>query len=82
LSFDVWTSCNVTKIVVDGALRKQLGSLLETIEFTDVSGRVLGRFLPAAALAPKVSNEEIEQRLKKGGGRPLADIMSDLERRK
>lgn len=71
----------MTKIVVDGALRKKLGSLLETIEFTDDAGRVLGRFLPAAALEPKVSNEEIEQRLKKGGGRPLAAIMSDLERR-
>jgi hypothetical protein len=55
--------------------------LLETIEFTDDAGRVLGRFLPSAALEPKASNEEIEQRLKKGGGRPLADIMSDLEKR-
>ena len=33
-----------------------------------------------AAREPKISNEEIERRLRRGGGRSLAEILIDLEK--
>jgi hypothetical protein len=55
-------------------------------EICDAAGRVLGRFVPVLAadqdvLDPGVSDEELDRREKLGGGRRLADILSDLRKR-
>jgi hypothetical protein len=31
-------------------------------------------------MEPQINGEEIERRLNEGGGRPLADILADLEK--
>jgi hypothetical protein len=71
-------------IVVDQTLRKKLGDLREAVEFKDESGHLLGHFVPvsiAGGREPHISDEEIEQRLRQGGGRPLSEILADLEKR-
>jgi hypothetical protein len=43
---------------------------------------VLGHFVPRdRRKEPQISEEEIQRRLKQGGGRSLAEIMADLEKR-
>lgn len=71
-------------VIVDASLRTKLGNLRETTMFTDENGRVLGHFRPAAPDArrePRINEEEIQRRLQQGGGRTLAEIMADLEKR-
>jgi hypothetical protein len=74
----------VTKIVLDQCTRAQLHDLRETLQFVDETGRLLGVFTPSVdptLLEPRISKQEIQQRLNQGGGRPLADILRDLEKR-
>jgi hypothetical protein len=74
----------MTKVVLDQRTRAQLHDLKEPLQFVDESGRLLGLFTPnidPALLQPQVSEEEIQRRLAHGGGRPLADILHDLEKR-
>jgi hypothetical protein len=77
----------MTQIVVDAVTRDQLCGLNHPAELLDKDGRVLGRFLPAADLAeweplePQVGEEELGQRSRQSGGRPLSEILSDLEKR-
>ncbi|MGH7139852.1 MAG: hypothetical protein ACREHD_29285 [Pirellulales bacterium] len=57
----------------------------EIVEICDESGRVVGRFRPAVyddpAAQPQISDEEMERRFAEGGGRTLAEIMADWEKR-
>ena len=74
----------MTAIVVDAALRSRLGNLKQAVQFTDESGRLLGHFVPLSVTGPRepqISDEEIERRLRQGGGRPLREILADLEKR-
>jgi hypothetical protein len=74
----------MTKIVVDAGTRRKLRNLAEDLQFTDEDGRVLGNFTAAAKNSrrePQIGEEEIQRRLREGGGRSLAEIMSDLEKR-
>lgn len=74
----------VTKVILDPHTRAQLHDMKETLQFVDESGRLLGIFTPntdPTLLEPRISQEEIQQRLNQGGGRPLADILRDLEKR-
>jgi hypothetical protein len=56
-------------------------------ELTDSEGRIIGRFLPEGIgkLPPGVKSpfteEEMAERRKDRSGRPLADILRDLEAR-
>lgn len=64
---------------VVGRVREILPSLDEVIRPTvqkvlDDAPRSL------TAMEPKISNEEIERRLRDGGGRSLAEILADLEK--
>lgn len=75
-------------VVLDAPTLQKLGRLESFVEVRDETGKVLGWFAPCVdgmqlpkALRPKISQEEIERRSREGGGRPLADIMADLEKR-
>jgi hypothetical protein len=69
----------MSRLVVDAMLPEKLKHLQHPVELVDVAGHILGTFLPhaAAALEPKVSEEEIRRRMSEDGGRPLADILAD-----
>ena len=66
---------------------KTLGYFLPVLEVCGPSGKVLGHFVPAiapseyAGVEPPVSEEELDRREREGGGRPLAAILADLEKR-
>jgi hypothetical protein len=76
----------VTNIVVDDVLLARLGNLQSPAILRDSSGRALGYITPAvdpslyAELEPEISEEELAEREALGGGRPLADILADLEK--
>ena len=76
----------MTRLVVDQAIRAKLRNLEERLEMCDESGRVLGYFTPAVdqsmyqGVDAPASEEELE-RSEKESGRPLADILRDLEQR-
>jgi hypothetical protein len=74
----------MTKIVIDRVTRRKLRNLAEDMQFTDEDGKILGNFTPAlkdSRREPQINEEEIQRRLRDGGGRSLAEIMSDLEKR-
>jgi len=77
----------MTRICVDAVLRAKLCDSGQSVELYDEAGRLLGYFYPSADHAdyakatPRVSEEELQRRERQGGGRPLADILADLEKR-
>jgi hypothetical protein len=77
----------MSKIVVDDTLCAKLGQLLQPAELCDAQGNVLGHFMPVidsaflAAMQSPASDEELARREREETGRPLADILADLERR-
>jgi hypothetical protein len=73
----------MVRIVVDSAMQSRLEGMQVVAEICDASGRVLGRFIPVQQkliLEPQISDEELRRREAEGGGRPLADILADLEK--
>jgi hypothetical protein len=78
----------MTKVVIDASLRSQLRDVGDVLEVCDESGHTLGYFhpvLPPAAdadreVASPLSDEEIGRRQQRPGGRPLSEIMADLNR--
>jgi hypothetical protein len=75
-------------LVFDQATIEQLKTVVVgTAEVRDERGTLLGYFQPAvgpetvAQCECPVSEEELERRSREGGGRPLADILSDLRNR-
>jgi len=76
----------MSRIVIDAAMLSKLANIKETVELCDESGRAIGRFTPTfrsppSALEPQISEEELRRREREGGGRKLAEIMADLEKR-
>jgi hypothetical protein len=77
----------MTRVIIDAMVGDKLHDLTETVELCDTSGRVLGRFTPAfnasmyESLEPQISEVELLRREQRGGGRTLAEIMADLEKR-
>lgn len=75
------------RIVIDAALEDTLRAAEEQAELCNSAGEVLGLFLPKADRSmyerakPPSSDAEIQRRLKAGGGRTLAEIMADLQKR-
>ena len=75
----------MVRLVIDSVTRQKLQNLDQPIEFCDESGRLLGHFSPAdqsslyEELASSISLDELDRRSRAGGGRPLAEILSDLE---
>jgi hypothetical protein len=76
------------QVTLDQATLERLHNLAEMLEIRDQEGRVLGYFSPvlkqdrplyAGAYVP-VTDEEVQNLLKQPPGRPLADILADLEK--
>ncbi len=63
-------------IVSDPRLSEQLQTVSDCAELRDATGRLLGFFIPLM-----ISREELDRRAAEPGGRPLADILRDLESR-
>jgi hypothetical protein len=73
----------MTQLIVDPTTLNQLRLARTTLELVDDAGQVLGHFVPAtpAGKEPTISEEELQRREQRGGGRPLAPILADLEKR-
>jgi hypothetical protein len=71
------------RIVVDESVKNQILLAGEACEVVDAAGNRLGSFLPEyeRGVCP-YSDEELEQAEREGGGRPLKDILADLEKLK
>ena len=73
------------RMTVDASLPEMLPFIPEPVELCDASGQVLGIYTPDPAafdnLDPGISQDELARREAEPGGRRLADILSDLERR-
>ncbi len=77
----------MTKLVADAALRARLHGFKDTVQICDEFGQVPGYFQPAvkpgdyaaAGIESPFSGEEIERRRRDFSGRPLAEILKDLE---
>ncbi len=73
------------KITVDDVLRSRLHDFRLPLELCDESGKVLGYVTPAVdpslyeGVDSLISEEELDRRSQAGGGRPLADILRELE---
>ncbi|MFM9960838.1 MAG: hypothetical protein ACKV2Q_06395 [Planctomycetaceae bacterium] len=65
-------------------LEATLLGLKDQVEFVNESGEVLGQFTPAGIEwmleGPIPSLEELDRRVREEKGRPIADIMRDLEK--
>jgi len=72
-------------IIVQDPLKKAFAAAEAPIEVCSSDGHLLGYFTPAKErklnLDPGISDAEIERRFATGGGRHLADILRDLEKR-
>jgi hypothetical protein len=73
----------MTQIIVDPATLQQLRLARTTLELVDTTGNFIGHFVPAtpAGREPTISEVELQRREQRGGGRPLAQILADLEKR-
>jgi len=77
----------MNRVILDAALAAKLRSLHQPSDLCDTSGRLLGRFIPLTnppeteIREPQVSEEELDRRERVPGGRPLSDILADLEKR-
>lgn len=76
----------MSRLIVDTSVEAQLAGAHETVELCGPSGRLLGHFIPAVDYSkrggqPYISEEELKRREQQGGGRSLAAILADLEKR-
>ena len=77
----------MVRVTIDDAFRSKLGGLDSPLELCDEAGHVVGHFIPQQdrsiyeGVESPVSDEELERRFREESGRPLEDIVRDLERR-
>jgi hypothetical protein len=73
----------MTRILLDASLAGKLKASHAAVELCDPSGEVVGHFTPIRKLTIAIpfSEDEIKKSKQKTGGRSLADILSDLEKR-
>jgi CRISPR/Cas system-associated endonuclease Cas1 len=73
-------------VMLDQAAVAKLARQQMPVMIIDPDGKFVGHFVPSAPAAgtvvePQISREELERRFNRTGGRTLAEIMADLERR-
>jgi len=77
----------MTRMIIDAETTARFRDIHESTELYDESGNLVGYFTPGIekslyeSIEIPVSDDELRRRQAKGGGRPLADIIADLERR-
>lgn len=77
----------MTQIILDTTASVHFQNQKQPVELRDQTGRLLGHFIPvlkkaiSPAMEPRISEEELDRREQQGGGRPLRDILADLENR-
>jgi hypothetical protein len=73
----------MTRILLDASLADRLKASQDALELCHPSGEVVGHFTPIQK--PKIAvpfpEDEIKKSKQKTGGRALADILADLEKR-
>ena len=76
----------MVKLIVDAAMRAKFNNLDELLEICDQSGQTLGYFHPTVVTSGSenetvspFSIEEIERRRKQRTGRPLREILENLD---
>jgi hypothetical protein len=76
----------MTQLTVDATTGSQFAAAQDRAEISDQAGRLLGYFVPAPddydAPECPLTNEELDQIEREGGGRPLSEILADLRARK
>jgi hypothetical protein len=72
----------MSQIMLDAALAQHLKTSQGPLDLCGPGGELLGQFTPAPKPKIKVpfTEEAIKRSKQKPGGRPLADILSDLEK--
>ena len=73
-------------VITDQALVQQLTQAADTVQVCDRNGNLLGTFAPPYGKLPHgvrspFTDEELERRRQEPDGRPLAEILRDLEKR-
>jgi hypothetical protein len=77
----------MTQVILDPATLTKLRQVQEVAKLCDETGSVVGYFHPVIdtteyeGIEPPMSEEEIARRLQEPGGRTLAEILADLEKR-
>ncbi len=70
-------------MIVDGPLAKRFDAAEDAVQVCTPDGRLLGYFSPARprtlCLDPQISAAELDRIEADGPGRPLADILRDLQ---
>jgi hypothetical protein len=72
------------QIEIDPKTSEQLRSARGTVVLCEPGGRILGYFRREeenTAWIAEISEEELDRRQQAGGGRPLKEILADLEGR-
>jgi hypothetical protein len=75
------------RVIIDDSAAQPFVEAGDAVQVCTRSGLVLGYFTPAGnsdlsdELESPCSEEELQDRLREGGGRPLAEILRDLESR-
>jgi hypothetical protein len=77
----------MNRVVIDNTSAAKLDAVgQQSVEVCDETGRLLGYFTPVIdhsiyeGVESPISSEEMAELIKKGGGRPLKDIIADLQR--
>jgi hypothetical protein len=75
------------RVVIDDSVAQSLAAPADAVQVCTKSGRIVGYFTPTGdpesfnELDSPCSNDELRRRLREEDGRPLADILRDLESR-
>jgi hypothetical protein len=78
----------MSKVTLDPSLRAKLNNLDRPVEFCDESGRTVGYYVPAdrhrellyAWAKSQFTDEDLKKAKNQPGGRPLAEILTRLEK--
>lgn len=78
----------MNRLTVDKVMQAKLQNVDKPVEICDLSGHILGYFTPVVdsklykEVHSPTSESELQRRSQVDGGRPLAEILDDLEKQK